>query len=283
MPSLIDLTLEGRKVGQHRPWPRVAVDASVWTFAASELAHGRWSLLGLWGEPATVHMAIMDGTTAEIAVVSLDCPDRIFPSVGKHHPPALRLERTINDLFGLSAQGSPDARPWLDHNRWGVRYPLGDRIVGDRIDGRAQAIQHVCNRHCDGISHGLKRDCKGRHFEIWIGGTNRFANDGHAYKCSQACKNQKKIIRQSALSPPTKFASIHSLSIAHNPMWDAVISNIATFKRAHYPLVLEPARGFSLCDSSLQTPDILRQVLAGQHEKYLRILKVDFEQPHHRL
>jgi Ni,Fe-hydrogenase III large subunit len=128
MPSLIDLTLEGRKVGQYGPWPRVAVDASVWIFAASELAHGRWSLLGLWGEPATVHMAIMDGQTAEIAVVSLDCPDRTFPSVGKHHPPALRLERTIHDLFGLSAQGSPDARPWLDHNRWGVRFPLGDRI-----------------------------------------------------------------------------------------------------------------------------------------------------------
>ena len=128
MPSLIDLTLEGRKVGQYGAWPRVAVDASVWTFAASELAHGRWSLLGLWGEPATVHMAIIDGQTAEIAVVSLDCPGRTFPSVGKHHPPALRLERTINDLFGLSAQGSPDARPWLDHNRWGVRYPLGDRI-----------------------------------------------------------------------------------------------------------------------------------------------------------
>jgi Ni,Fe-hydrogenase III large subunit len=128
MPSLIDLTLEGRKVGQYGPWLRVMVDASVWEFAARELPHGRWSLLGLWGEPATVHMAIMDGQTAEIAVVSLDCPDRTFPSVGKHHPPALRLERTINDLFGLSAHGSPDARPWLDHNRWGVRFPSGDRI-----------------------------------------------------------------------------------------------------------------------------------------------------------
>ena len=128
MPSLIDLTLEGRKAGQYGPWPRVAVDAPVWTFAASELPHGRWSLLGLWGEPATVHMAIMDGQTTEVAVVSLDCPDRIFPSVGRHHPPALRLERTINDLFGLSPDGLPDARPWLDHNRWGVRFPLGDRI-----------------------------------------------------------------------------------------------------------------------------------------------------------
>jgi Ni,Fe-hydrogenase III large subunit len=128
MPSLIDLMLEGRRVGQCGPWPRVVVDASVWTFAASELAHGRWSLLGLWGEPATVHMAIMDGQTTEIAVVSLDCPGRSFPSVGSYHPPALRLERSINDLFGLSAEGSPDARPWLDHNRWGVRFPLGGRI-----------------------------------------------------------------------------------------------------------------------------------------------------------
>ena len=128
MPSLIDLMPEGRKIQQHHPWPRVGVDASVWTFAANELAHGRWGLLGLWGEPATAHMAIVNRDTTEIAVVSIDCPDRVYPSVSKHHLPALRLERTVNDLFGLSAQDLPDSRPWLDHNRWGVRFPLGNRI-----------------------------------------------------------------------------------------------------------------------------------------------------------
>jgi Ni,Fe-hydrogenase III large subunit len=128
MPSLIDLLQEGRKVEHHGPWPRAAVDAHLWKFAASELAQGRWSLLGLWGEPATVHMAVKDERTAEIAVISLDCPDRGYPSVGVHHPPALRLERAANDLFGLAAEGLPDTRPWLDHNRWGVRFPLGDRI-----------------------------------------------------------------------------------------------------------------------------------------------------------
>jgi Ni,Fe-hydrogenase III large subunit len=128
MPSLIDLMLEGREVQQHGPWPRAVVDAPVWHFAASELAQGRWSLLGLWGEPSTVHMAIMDKQTAEIAVVSLDCPDHSYPSISQHHPPALRLERAIHDLFGLSAEGTPDPRPWLDHNRWGARFPLGDRI-----------------------------------------------------------------------------------------------------------------------------------------------------------
>jgi Ni,Fe-hydrogenase III large subunit len=128
MPSLIDLMLEGREVQQHRPWPRAVVDASVWNFAASELRYGRWGLLGLWGEPSTVHMAILDQYTAEVAIVSLDCPDRSYPSVGMHHPPALRLERAVNDLYGLSADGLSDTRPWLDHNNWGVRFPLGDRI-----------------------------------------------------------------------------------------------------------------------------------------------------------
>jgi Ni,Fe-hydrogenase III large subunit len=128
MPSLIDLMLEGRQVQQHSPWPRAVVDASVWSFAAGELARGRWSLLGLWGEPSTVHMAIGHQHTGEVAVVSLDCPDRSYPAVGKYHPPALRLERAIHDLFGLAAESLSDTRPWLDHNCWGVRFPLGDRI-----------------------------------------------------------------------------------------------------------------------------------------------------------
>jgi Ni,Fe-hydrogenase III large subunit len=128
MPSLIDRILEGREILQRRPWPRAVVGAHLWKFVANELAQGRLSLLGLWAEPATVHMAIMDEDTVEIAVVSLDCPDRGYASIGRHHPPALRLERTAHDLFGLSAEGLPDTRPWLDYNNWGVRFPLGDRI-----------------------------------------------------------------------------------------------------------------------------------------------------------
>jgi len=124
MPSLIDLVQKGRKVRHHAPWPRAVIDSALWASTASELAQGRLSLLGLWGEPAMVHMAILDQEAAAIAVLSLDCPDGSYPSVGARHPPALRLERTINDLFGLSAEGLPDKRPWLDHDRWGVCFPL---------------------------------------------------------------------------------------------------------------------------------------------------------------
>jgi Ni,Fe-hydrogenase III large subunit len=128
MAALIDRILEGREIRQRSPWPRAVVGAQLWRFVANELAQGRLSLLGLWGEPSMVHMAISDEDTAEIAIVSLDCPDRVYPSVGMRHSPALRLERTIGDLFALAAEGLPDTRPWLDHNNWGMRFPLGDRL-----------------------------------------------------------------------------------------------------------------------------------------------------------
>ena len=42
---------------------------------------------------------------------------RAYPAVGSRHPPAIRLERTIRDLYGLQPEGLPDLRSWLDHGR----------------------------------------------------------------------------------------------------------------------------------------------------------------------
>jgi Ni,Fe-hydrogenase III large subunit len=59
-----------------------------------------------------------------LAVVSLDCPDGRFPSVGALHPPAIRCERAIRSLFGLDPVGLSDTRPWLDLGFWGSTHPL---------------------------------------------------------------------------------------------------------------------------------------------------------------
>jgi len=126
MTSPIELAVSDRRVPGHWPWPRASVDASAWTLAARELAQGQWGLLDLWAEPATVHMAVIDQATSDIATISFDCPDHGYPSVGLRHPPAIRLERAIADLYGLTARGLPDGRPWLDHGRWGVCAPLGE-------------------------------------------------------------------------------------------------------------------------------------------------------------
>jgi Ni,Fe-hydrogenase III large subunit len=124
MPALIDALRDAPRIGAHRPWPRVAVDREIWRAVSGLLADGQAVLLGLWAEKQTVHMALL-GEQDGIAVVSLECPQGRFPSVGRLHPPAIRLERTVCDLFGLDAEDAPDVRPWLDHGRWDVRYPIG--------------------------------------------------------------------------------------------------------------------------------------------------------------
>jgi Ni,Fe-hydrogenase III large subunit len=126
MTGLADLLPENRWIQQHRPWPRAVVTPEIWVAASERLAAGEWTLLGLWGEAGAVHMALLDEPEGAIGVASLECGDA-FPSVGRHHPPAIRLERTIRDLFGLEPDGLVDARPWLDHGRWGTRHPLGAR------------------------------------------------------------------------------------------------------------------------------------------------------------
>ncbi|MEQ1930505.1 MAG: hydrogenase expression protein HypE [Parvularculaceae bacterium] len=126
MPSLIDLAYSGGGMtGKARPWPRAVIDRDAWSFAAGELASGRWSLCALWGEPGAAHMALRDETSQELGIFTLPCPDNRFPSVGRMHAPAIRLERAMRDLWGLTAENAPDARPWLDHGKWESKNKTG--------------------------------------------------------------------------------------------------------------------------------------------------------------
>jgi Ni,Fe-hydrogenase III large subunit len=101
-------------------WTRSAVDRETWKQAGERLRSGELSLLSLWGEPGRAHMAVID-SSHELRVLSLACEDNRFPSIGRLHPPAIRLERAMHDLAGLEAEGSPDTRPWLRH---GGPYPF---------------------------------------------------------------------------------------------------------------------------------------------------------------
>ena len=135
MTTLGDVMEEGRLVNGHRPWPRVIVGREVWERATSLLEDGQFTLLGLWGAKEFVHMAIVGPGHDGPAVLSLACDHNGFPSVGRLHPPAIRLERAVRDLVGLEPEGLVDTRPWLDHGTWRLRRPLGvahDAGVPDR-------------------------------------------------------------------------------------------------------------------------------------------------------
>ena len=124
MSALADLVAKGTLVPHHSPWPRCFVEASVWERAIAGLVAGDMTMLGLWGETECVHMALFEAATNSIAILSLACPEGLYPSVGRAHPPAIRLERAIHDLFGLVAEGLPDRRRWLDHGCWSESFPL---------------------------------------------------------------------------------------------------------------------------------------------------------------
>src|SRR5215469_15476643 len=107
-------------------WPRLVVGPDAWQAAIEGLAEGRFTLSGLWGDEDMVHMALLLEQEG-LRIITLPCPEGHFPSVGLKHAPAIRLERTIHDLFGLVPQAARDGRPWLDHGHWDLQYPLGMR------------------------------------------------------------------------------------------------------------------------------------------------------------
>jgi Ni,Fe-hydrogenase III large subunit/Ni,Fe-hydrogenase III component G len=131
MAFVAALQKKGRAVEGHRPWPRVVVDEEVWRQAVLGIAAGEATLFGLWSDGEAVHLALAAQAATNLLVVSLPCPERRFPSVARTHAPALRLERTIRDVHGLEPDGCPDERRWLDHGRWGLRHPLGERATAD--------------------------------------------------------------------------------------------------------------------------------------------------------
>ena len=93
MSLLSELIAHGVPKAGHRPWPRVSVNSATWEEAIEALASGTLTLVALFGDGNLVHMALADG--GEFALLSLACPDRHFPSVGRRHPPAIRLERGL--------------------------------------------------------------------------------------------------------------------------------------------------------------------------------------------
>jgi Ni,Fe-hydrogenase III large subunit len=96
-------------------WTRSVVTTEAWREAATRLQSGELTLLGLWGEPGQAHLAFLDNAKGECGVVSVGCEHNRYPSIGRVHPPAIRLERAMRDLAGLEPEGLPDTRPWLHH------------------------------------------------------------------------------------------------------------------------------------------------------------------------
>jgi Ni,Fe-hydrogenase III large subunit len=123
MNVLTALMEDGRRTLSQRPVPRANVDFDTWARAAGLLAAGELTLLSIWGDAWQVHMALLEPSDNQLAVLTIPCLEARFPSIGMTHPPAIRLERAIRDLFGYEPVGLPDKRGWFDHAE-GTDYPF---------------------------------------------------------------------------------------------------------------------------------------------------------------
>jgi Ni,Fe-hydrogenase III large subunit len=118
------LTANWPLVSAHRGAPRHHAPPDGWRELGVALRERTLALLGLWGDEGEVHAAVYDPQGRELAVLSHEIVDGRAPSLAVFHPPAMRPERAIQDLFGIALVALPDHRPWLDHGRWPVTTPL---------------------------------------------------------------------------------------------------------------------------------------------------------------
>ena len=130
MSALGDLLARGTRVCDG-PMPRSEVDQATWDALAEGLAREAWSLVSLWADGALVHMALRAADRISVATIAAGAG---YPSVARHHPPAMRLERATATLTGLVPEGLPDTRPWIDHGKWPLRQPLGGKLPPASFD-----------------------------------------------------------------------------------------------------------------------------------------------------
>lgn len=124
--TIANMLAAARQLPVQKPWPRYQVDAATWLQCGYALNTGEADLVALWCDPDEAHLALRVRDGGPPIVVSITLSDRGFPSIGQLHPPAIRLERTIRDLYGFNPKGCPDLRHWLDHGAWELKAPLGD-------------------------------------------------------------------------------------------------------------------------------------------------------------
>jgi Ni,Fe-hydrogenase III large subunit len=108
------------------------VDAQAWRSFAEALGRGEGELLALFGDEGRARMVVRDPDTNAIEMLTVEVTGGRYPSVAAHHPPAIRLERAIRDLFGYEPEGLGDSRAWLDHGAFEISAPLAARAAAKK-------------------------------------------------------------------------------------------------------------------------------------------------------
>ena len=110
MATLRDTIAQGRQGGRAPPLAARRRDADGWRAIAAELAAGRCDAARPVGRRRRRAHGGARRSRPRSRSSTIECPDGQFPSVGALHPPAIRLERAIHDLYRLGAASARRTR-----------------------------------------------------------------------------------------------------------------------------------------------------------------------------
>jgi len=110
-----------------RPWLRHMLSAADWAAFAGAAATESWTLLAQWADTVQVHALFLNSDALSIVPVSTPVDSGRYPALSPYFAGAAWYERMIRDLWGHSAEGGTDGRPWLDHGTWPLARPLASR------------------------------------------------------------------------------------------------------------------------------------------------------------
>jgi Ni,Fe-hydrogenase III large subunit/Ni,Fe-hydrogenase III component G len=127
------------------------VEAQDWVRIAQTVRSENGILISLWGsdkrtptDPLIVSVAycVAEGLIWLRLPVSAQAG---YPALSNIFPGAVRMQRALFDLLGISANGAEDARPWINHGRWPKDYfPLRKQFTGlEKFDNQLEFYPFV--------------------------------------------------------------------------------------------------------------------------------------------
>jgi len=144
---LSDHGIVTRYLEDHHPaqMPCLEVRRLDWTHVAEEARRHAMRLVSLWAAEAGSHddkalyayMAFAHPRHRHVLLrTGLNMDDPVLPDISRHYVAAVRMERTLRDMFGIRVNGLEDTRRWLKHEHWPANaHPLrGDFPAHTRMD-----------------------------------------------------------------------------------------------------------------------------------------------------
>jgi Ni,Fe-hydrogenase III large subunit len=145
------LPLHLERLSAPLPVFRGTVDARQWQEAARAVSASHGRLLSIWGTPLHAEpgpqfvVSAAYAMPAGLAWLQLPLgPSTSYPSIAREFPFAIRMQRAVRDLVGLSAHDAADVRPWLNHGAWPAEFfPLRPGRAPEQGDAQVKDYPFV--------------------------------------------------------------------------------------------------------------------------------------------